>query len=146
MTDHKQQIAHFEQACRARGLKMTHQRLEIFHTLVHSSEHPSAEALYKMLEKRMPTLSLDTVYRTLATFVELGLVKRVETLGSQARFEAKIDQHHHFFCDNCSQLTDFTWQSFDTIQLPDTVESIGKIRDKNVVIHGICNQCIEAEK
>ncbi len=141
MADHNQQIAHFENICRAHGLKMTHQRLEIFHTLVRSSEHPSAETLYKMLEKKLPTLSLDTVYRTLATFVELGLVKRVETPGSQARFEAKIEQHHHFFCDQCGQLIDFTWHSFDEVQLPDSIESIGTIRDKNVVIHGVCNHC-----
>ena len=146
MDDHKQQIAHFEQTCRAHGLKMTHQRLEIFHTLVHSSEHPSAETLYSMLEKRMPTLSLDTVYRTLATFVDLGLVKRVETLGSKARFEAKIDQHHHFFCDRCGQLTDFTWQSFDASQLPETVQELGRVRDKNVILHGVCNQCLKAKE
>ena len=142
MADHKEQIAHFEQTCRAHGLKMTHQRLEIFHALVHSAEHPSAETLYKMLAQRLPTLSLDTVYRTLATFEELNLVKRVETPGNQARFEAKIEQHHHFFCDNCGQLIDFSWQSFDAIQLPDTVESLGKVRDKNVVIHGVCKQCM----
>jgi len=146
MNDHKQQIAHFEETCRANGLKMTHQRLEIFHALVYSSEHPSAETLYKMLEKQLPTLSLDTVYRTLATFVDLGLAKRVETLGSQARYEAKIDQHHHFFCDRCGQLTDFTWKSFDTTQLPETVKTLGKVHNKNVVIHGLCNQCLEAKE
>jgi Fur family peroxide stress response transcriptional regulator len=142
MIDHKKQITYFEQTCRAHGLKMTHQRLEIFHALVHSSRHPSAETLYKMLEQRLPTLSLDTVYRTLATFEELGLVKRVETPGNQARFEAKIEQHHHFFCDNCGQLIDFTWHSFDTIQLPESVASLGKVRDKNVVIHGVCKECM----
>jgi Fur family peroxide stress response transcriptional regulator len=133
---------HFEATCRAHGLKITQQRLEIFRMLVQSEEHPSAETLHKMLAGRMPTLSLDTVYRTLATFEDLGLVKRVETLSSQARFEAKIEQHHHFFCDNCGRLIDFCWHSFDTMGLPEALQGVGAIRDKNVVVHGVCKQCL----
>lgn len=138
-------MAHFETTCRVHGLKVTHQRLEIYRGLVQSTEHPSAEALHKMLAERMPTLSLDTVYRTLATFEELGLVKRVETMASQARFEAVIEQHHHFFCDQCGQLVDFHWHSFDSMGLPEALQGIGKIRDKNVVVHGVCKQCLSTQ-
>ncbi len=144
MTYRSGQITHFEETCRAQGLKITHQRLEIYQVLVASSEHPSAESLYRELVQRMPTLSLDTVYRTLATFEELGLVKRVETQGSQARFEARVDQHHHFFCDRCSQLSDFLWDSFDSMGLPEEIQKIGRIRGKNVVVHGVCNQCLSS--
>ena len=146
MNDHREQIAHFEETCRAHGLKITHQRLQIYHVLLQSAEHPSAEALYKELVRKMPTLSLDTVYRTLATFEELGLVKRVETIGSQARFEAKIEQHHHFFCDGCGQLKDFIWPSFDAMGLPEELQEVGQVREKNVVLHGLCRQCLNSER
>jgi len=146
MIENYGQIAHFEETCRAHGLKITHQRLEIYRALVKSTEHPSAEALYKKLARRMPTLSLDTVYRTLATFEELGLVKRVETMGSQARFEAKIEQHHHFFCDGCGRLTDFSWHSFDSMGLPEDLRELGEVREKNVVLHGLCKQCLTPAK
>ncbi len=144
MADQQKIMAHFEATCRAQGLKLTHQRLEIYRRLVESTEHPSAEALHTMLAGSMPTLSLDTVYRTLATFEELGLVKRVETMSSQARFEAVIEQHHHFFCDRCGQLIDFHWQSFDGMRLPDELQGVGEIRDKNVVVHGVCADCLNA--
>ena len=136
------QTAHFEKVCRENGLKITHQRLEIYRTLAQSDAHPSAETLHKLLVKKMPTLSIDTVYRTLATFEELGLVKRVETIASRARFEAKIDQHHHFFCDQCGQLIDFTWNSFDAMDFPEKMKGLGQIREKNVVLHGICSKCL----
>ncbi|MBC8317138.1 MAG: transcriptional repressor, partial [Desulfobulbaceae bacterium] len=55
----------FEKACRKANLKITHQRLEIFRELAKALDHPSAESLYKRLQKKLPTLSLDTVYRTL---------------------------------------------------------------------------------
>jgi Fur family peroxide stress response transcriptional regulator len=142
MNNHKQFMDHFQATCRSHGLKITHQRLEIYQALLATDEHPSAEHLHGRLSRRMPTLSLDTVYRTLATFEELGLVRRVETLGSQARFEAVIEPHHHFFCDTCGRLIDFAWHSFDHVELPRELEGIGMIKDKNVVVHGICKQCL----
>ncbi|MEA3546759.1 MAG: Fur family transcriptional regulator, partial [Thermodesulfobacteriota bacterium] len=100
----------FEQACRAAGLKLTHQRLEIFRELAISTDHPSAETLYKRLKKRLPTISLDTIYRTLSTLEEKKLIKRVQTLENQARFEAQMTQHHHLICDKCKQIIDFQWK------------------------------------
>ncbi len=146
MNDTQQVMAHFEATCRAHGLKLTHQRMEIYRMLLQSTEHPSAETLHKQLATRLPTLSLDTVYRTLATFEELGLVKRVETMSSQARFEAVIDQHHHFFCDQCGKLIDFHWHLFDSMGLPESLQTVGRIRNKNVVVHGVCDQCLSGEK
>ena len=67
----QEQLRHFEQICKDTGLKLTHQRLVIYTELLKSLDHPSAESLYKRLEKTLPTLSLDTVYRTLATFEKL---------------------------------------------------------------------------
>lgn len=137
-----EQTTRFEEACRAHGLKITHQRLQIYRALIQSTNHPSAEILYKQLVQQMPTLSLDTVYRTLATFKELGLVKRVETTGNQSRFEARTEQHHHFFCDGCDRLLDFTWPSFDSMPLPDELGQLGQVREKNLVLHGLCSRCL----
>jgi Fur family peroxide stress response transcriptional regulator len=136
---------HFQATCRSHGLKITHQRLEIYRALLATDKHPSAESLHGKLSETMPTLSLDTVYRTLATFEELGLVKRVETMGSQARFEAVIEPHHHFFCDQCGRLIDFCWHSFDHVELPEELQGIGRVKDANVVVHGICRDCLDKE-
>lgn len=131
----------FEQACRNACLKLTHQRLEIFRELAAASDHPSAETLHKRLQKRMTTLSLDTVYRTLATFEKHRLITKVETVESQARFEADMDRHHHAICRQCRAITDFNWRSFDEVQLPKEISDWGRIDKKNITLHGICEKC-----
>ncbi|MBM9536701.1 Fur family transcriptional regulator [Desulfobulbus alkaliphilus] len=143
--DFKNDLDHFEQTCKNAGLKVTQQRMEIYRALLESSDHPSAETLYRRLRDRMPTLSLDTVYRTLATFEKHRLVHRLETKESQARFEALNVRHHHFLCDRCGSVFDFTWPAFDTVALPPTLGRIGTIERKNVVLHGRCTACLAAE-
>lgn len=141
----QQQLQHFEQMCKSAGLKVTHQRMEIYRELLEAHDHPSAETIYKRLEKRLPSLSLDTVYRTLATFEKLNLVHRLETVESQARYEALINRHHHFLCDRCGQVFDFVWHAFDTVDLPSTLEHIGAVDRTSVVIHGTCHICLSLE-
>lgn len=127
-------------ACRALDLKLTHQRLEIYRELASSKDHPTAEILYKSLRKSMPSLSLDTVYRTLATFKEHGLISRVQTTESHARFEARKG-HHHAICSQCGTITDFVWNDFESSQLPEQIAKWGEVRNKQVTLHGICAQC-----
>ena len=60
----EEQVKEFEVFCRSKGLKATHQRLEIFRELTGREDHPSAEMIYHSLHSKLPTLALDTVYRT----------------------------------------------------------------------------------
>jgi len=135
----------FEQACKTAGLKLTHQRLEIFRELARAKDHPAAETLYKRLQKRIPTISLDTVYRTLASLEKHDLIHRVNTTESQARFEADTGQHHHLVCTRCKEIIDFHWQGFDQSALPDDLRSWGRLTRRNVTLHGVCRKCLEAE-
>ena len=134
-------MTEFENACRKADLKVTHQRLEIFKELAQAHDHPSAEMLYKRIITRLPTISLDTVYRTLATFEKHGLITRVQTVESQARFEAEMTRHHHAVCSKCGEITDFAWESFDAAQVPEELAGWGKISKRNAVLEGICTTC-----
>ena len=138
----KQQLAAFENACRKIALRLTPQRLEIFRELAKATDHPSAETLHQRLIKGMSTLSLDTVYRTLNTFASYGLINKVETVESQARFEVAQVLHHHLICCKCKEIIDFQWQFIDEATLPEEVKSWGRIERKSVVAYGICQKCI----
>jgi Fur family peroxide stress response transcriptional regulator len=133
----------FLEACRKLNLRLTPQRLEIFKMLAASSDHPTAEILHQRLIRRMPTLSLDTVYRTLGTFAQLGLINKVDTVESQARFEALHGQHHHVICRKCKEIMDFEWRQIDEVVLPENVHDWGAIDRKNVIVYGICRKCLE---
>jgi Fur family transcriptional regulator, peroxide stress response regulator len=139
------QLKLFEDACRKIGLRLTHQRLEIFRQLAKASDHPSVETLYQRLRRKIPTLSLDTVYRTLATFAGYGLIKKVDTVESQARFEASIVPHHHLICRRCNAIMDFDWRVMDHAALPDSLAEWGRIESRNVVIYGVCRDCLPRE-
>jgi Fur family peroxide stress response transcriptional regulator len=138
----KQQLAAFPDNCRKAGLRVTPQRLEVFRELAKATDHPSAEALHQRLVKGMPTLSLDTVYRTLGTFVSHGLINKVETAESQARYEVAQRLHHHLICRKCKEIIDFYWQTIDQAALPEELKSWGRIERKNVVAYGICQKCL----
>lgn len=139
------QFSRFQAACRSAGLKLTHQRLEIYRELTVAKDHPSAEALYQRLIQKIPTLSLDTVYRTLATFTRHGLAHRVETVESQARFDAKHERHHHAICSRCHEIIDFNCPSVEEVGLPEMIKSWGKINSRNLVIYGICKKCFKKD-
>ncbi len=140
--DIQQQLNMFETTCRKLNLKVTHQRMEIFRQLILADDHPTAEILYGRLAETLPTLSLDTVYRTLATFEKYDLIRRIETRESHARYEVSSAPHHHFICDGCGMVKDFFWPEFDAVQPPGSVVNLGEINRKNAVIHGLCRHCI----
>lgn len=134
-------MTEFEKSCRKADLKVTHQRQEIYRELAQAEDHPSAEMLYKRIITRLPTISLDTVYRTLATFEKHGLITRVQTIESQARFEAEIVRHHHAVCRNCGAITDFSWEALDNLDVPAELNGWGKVAKRNATLEGICNDC-----
>jgi len=138
----KEQMDIFQASCRRQNLRLTPQRLEIYRELAQASDHPSAEQLYLRLHDKMPTLSLDTIYRTLSTLVQHGLVNRVETVESQARFEVAHVRHHHLICSCCKKIMDFDWAPIDQLDLPEEVRQWGKVYSKNVVIYGVCKDCL----
>jgi Fur family peroxide stress response transcriptional regulator len=116
--------------------------LEVFRELAKATDHPSAETLHQRLVKSMPTLSLDTVYRTLGTFASHGLIIKVETVESQARFEVVQLLHHHLICCKCKEIIDFQWQYIDEVALPEDLKVWGRIERKSVVAYGTCNKCL----
>jgi Fur family peroxide stress response transcriptional regulator len=136
-----EKMTDFENACKQAGLKITHQRLEVFRELAGSLDHPSAETLFKRLQKKLPTISLDTVYRTLGTFEQHDLIIRVDTVESQARFEAEMGIHHHIICKKCGKISDFQWDSFDEKELPQDVIQWGSVGKRQATLYGICSVC-----
>ena len=136
----------FEKLCREKGLKMTHQRLEIYRELLTSRDHPTVESLFLRVRKRIPTISLDTVYRTLTILEEAGMANRIQTSEGLTRFESDYGVHHHLICKKCQKIEDFTWQEFDAMSMPPEWDGWGAIQTRNIVAEGICSACLKKEK
>jgi Fur family peroxide stress response transcriptional regulator len=136
-----QRLERFVDLCRSKGLKVTHQRLEIFRQLASTDDHPTAEELYHRVRSHLPRLSLDTVYRTLATMQDYGLIARVEALDDRGRFDANLERHHHFVCTKCRRVSDIYWPSLDGIKLPPGVKKLGQVHQVCAELRGICTEC-----
>lgn len=127
--------------CRQRGIKATHQRTEIYRELAATEEHPDAETIFRRVKKRIPAISFDTVYRTLRTLEDEGLIARVGTLGERMRFDANQDHHHHFVCTACGLMKDFYSEDLNTLAPPSEVARWGKIQGVHVELRGLCTAC-----
>jgi Fur family peroxide stress response transcriptional regulator len=131
----------FYEKCAEHGLKVTPQRVRIYEELVKSADHPSANAIYKRVRKSLPNISFDTVYRTLLSFTEFGLITLVEGYGEEKRFEPNGHPHHHFRCIKCHIINDFQNDAYNNIPVPEAVKKQGIILNKKVVLEGICLKC-----
>ena len=120
---------------------MTPQRLEIFREIAQSEEHPDAELIFQNVRKRLPTISLDTVYRTLWLLVEMGLVTTLGPTREGTRFDANLQPHHHFVCARCGLTRDFYSEALDSLELPESVATIGSIERTQVEVKGLCHAC-----
>ncbi|WP_428042994.1 Fur family transcriptional regulator [Candidatus Avelusimicrobium fimicolum] len=136
----QKRLAFFEDQCRARGLRVTNQRREIFRAVAASCEHPSAEKVFLAVRKNMPNVSLDTVYRTLASLEEMDLLMRVG-LSSKARFDGDLRPHCHFVCTNCGEVYDVFLKDGESLPLPAGMAHWGDVKQINLQVRGLCNKC-----
>jgi Fur family peroxide stress response transcriptional regulator len=127
---------------KAKKVPLTHQRLAVYEELSGRHDHPSAESLYESLKKAYPSLSLATVYKTLQTLHELGMVARVASPTARARYDAIVETHHHAVCAGCGKIEDLFDPRLDALPPPKTAGF--KIAGHSVHFHGLCAKCAKA--
>jgi Fur family peroxide stress response transcriptional regulator len=142
----ERRLAQFQSACRKAGVKLTHQRLEIFREVAGSVDHPDAETVFRGVQARMPTVSLDTVYRTLWLLNDLGLITTLGPRRESVRFDANLRQHHHYLCVGCGMARDFESEELNALRVPDAVKEFGSVVMTHVEIRGLCAACAAEKK
>jgi Fur family peroxide stress response transcriptional regulator len=140
-TETERRLARFTAAVREAGVKLTHQRLEIFREVASSLAHPDAETVFRAVQARMPTVSRDTVYRTLWMLHDLGLITSLGPRRESVRFDANLDPHHHYVCVRCGSARDFESAPLHALRIPDSVKKFGSVVTTHVEVRGICGGC-----
>lgn len=138
-------LGQFKAAARKSGVKLTHQRLEIFREVASSVEHPDAETVFRAVQARMPTVSLDTVYRTLWMLNDLGLITTLGPRRGTVRFDGNIEHHHHYICVRCGLTRDFESAAFNALRIPNAVNRFGRVIATHVEVRGMCAGCAKVE-
>lgn len=141
----KEKLELFYNRCRQKRLKITPQRIEVYKTLIASSDHPSAETVYKRVKQVLPNISLDTVNRTLNMLNHIGSAFVVEGSGDVKRFDGNLEIHQHFKCIKCKKIFDFCYDGFENIKVPEKLRHIFKVLRTAVYVEGLCRPCFEKE-
>ena len=89
------------------NLKVTPQRIAVLEALNNLRDHPTADKIKEYVVKNHPNIAVGTIYKTLETFVEKGLVKKVKTDKDVMRYDAILDKHHHLYYEDTERIEDF---------------------------------------
>jgi Fur family peroxide stress response transcriptional regulator len=133
----------FRDKCKENGLSMTPQRLAIYKALIESTDHPSAESIFNQIRTSFPDVALDTIYRTLSTFSEIGIIHLVEGYGEVKRYDPNTEPHHHFRCTRCNKIVDLHADSFGRLKIPPKIEKKYNVSGIKVVLEGACDRCLK---
>lgn len=126
-------------ALRAAGGKLTPQRLFLFRALEGNTSHPTAEELFERVRAELPTLSLGTVYKTLAELVDLNELRPVEVGDGRTRFDPNTAPHAHQLCRECGRLEDVP---IDPFPMTFPMEQDGfLVVSRLVTFEGYCPTC-----
>jgi Fur family peroxide stress response transcriptional regulator len=124
------------------GLRLTPQRLQIFDTLMSMKGHPSAEDVLAAVKPKVPSISFDTVYRTLALFERHGVITKVQYVDDKTRYDSERRRHCHLICTRCRRIEDFWWPEIERLQVPDETARWGEIEHRYLELRGICRDCL----
>jgi Fur family transcriptional regulator, peroxide stress response regulator len=124
---------------RAKGMRVSHQRVKIMDFLRTCKGHPSARQVYESLIQEMPSLSRTTIYNTLNALAEKGLIGVVRSPSGETRYEYTDHSHCHFFCTSCNTMIDTEFRCRHL----HAVESQGhKVQSVQGCFYGVCKECL----
>ncbi len=117
----------------------TVQKKEILDFLRNTTIHPTPEQVYEHVKKRLPMISLATVYRNLNQMAEEGIIGRINT-DREMRFDGNEIEHQHFVCEKCNKIIDIEFHN--TKRLLRELEGEGhEVRKVEVIFRGMCKEC-----
>lgn len=121
-------------------LLMTRQRKVILDELLRDKSHPTADLLFKKVQRRLPRISLGTIYRNLEILAQNGMIKKIEAPNEPMRFDADISNHCHIKCMRCGRVDDI--KVHPRIRAKKAADEAGyKITGYKVEFLGICSTC-----
>jgi len=120
----------------------TYQKQVILEELKKVTSHPTADEVYEMSRKRLPNISMGTVYRNLEKMSSNGTILKLDISGTKKRFDATVSKHYHLRCEKCKRVEDVDLsQLFDIEKRLNALKGLEGIVDFNIEFKGICKKC-----
>jgi Fur family peroxide stress response transcriptional regulator len=131
----------FREVCAQYGLTATHQRQVLFEVLQGMTGHPSPEEVYARVRKRVPSISLATVYKNIHLFIESGVFREVSLHHGSLRVEVNDQPHHHLVCVVCRSISDIDEKELGLLQRPKRLSGGFLVERYAVDVLGRCPSC-----
>ncbi|MFH2220065.1 MAG: transcriptional repressor [Pseudomonadota bacterium] len=126
---------------REKSLRMTQQRKIILEELRKLDVHPSADEIYSIVRRRLPRVSLGTVYRNLEVLSELGEIQKLELSGSLKRYDWDTKKHYHIRCTCCDRVDDAPIAPLNQLENELYGATVFQIIGHNLEFTGLCPGC-----
>ena len=123
------------------NIKMTRQRKVILDVLEKSDRHPTVDELYELVRKKLPRISIATVYRNLEALSDAGMVQKLEFAGCQKRFDKTVINHYHIRCLDCGKVEDLPPEPSEGLQEEFVPETKYEIVGFRLEFMGYCPDC-----
>ena len=137
------EIKEFRELCDAAGLAVTHQRQVVFEVLKSIHGHPSPEEVYARVRRRIPSISLATVYKTIHSFIDGGIFHEVSLHHGSLRVETNPSPHHHLVCTRCKSIRDIGEDELGLMRRPSRLPGGFLVERYAIDIVGRCPDCQE---
>ncbi len=131
----------FRRVCETAGLAVTHQRQVIYDVLRAIEGHPSPEEVYARVKRRIPSISLATVYKNLHLFIEAGIFQQVSLHHGSMRMETNATRHHHLLCVRCKAIHDIDAEVLGLQEEPRQLPGGFMMQRMSVDVLGLCADC-----
>ncbi len=129
------------QLLRQHGVQVTAQRLAVMRA-VSDQPHLTADDVTEAAKAEIGAISRQAVYDTLAVLVEKGLLRRIQPIGSSARYEDRVgDNHHHLICRACGTTFDINCAVGEVPCLTADDDHGFEIDEAEVIYWGLCASC-----
>ena len=137
------QLSHeqFRELAWKHGMTATHQREVIFKAVVAAPGHYSPEQIYAVVKRRVPSVSLATIYNNLRLFVENGLLREVSPHASTLRVDGNLEPHHHLVCTRCKSVQDIGGDFINFKRLAGQAPGGFDLTAPLIEIFGLCRRC-----
>ena len=131
----------FQELAWKHGMAATHQREVIFKAVVAAPGHYSPEQIHAVVKRRIPSVSLATIYNNLRLFVENGLLREVTPHAPSLRVDGNLETHHHLVCTRCKSVQDITGDFVDFKRLARQAPGGFDLTQPLIEVFGLCRRC-----
>lgn len=121
--------------------RITKQRQVILEELRQLKTHPSADEIYKVVRRRLPRISLGTVYRNLEVLAQMGEIQKLELSGSIKRYDWNTNKHYHIRCVRCDRVDDAPIAPLKQLEGELYESTVFEIIGHNLEFTGLCPEC-----